>query len=339
MAKVTIVVPIYNVEKYLPKCLDSLINQTFKDIEIWAISDGSPDNSVKIIKDYVKKDKRVKCIEKENGGYGSVLEYAIKNMKTKYFLICDPDDWISEDAVEILYNAAEKNNLDIVYGGYYFVYSNSDKVVYTDGASYKNIFVPKSNKVYSGNDVFKFSFLTPSPHAKLYRTEISKGIIFPHKVSFTDWILYLVSLMNCKRIMHINKGLAYYLIDREGNSVSDVNPKIADYHYKVFSSVIEQYKAKKITIDAFYYRMFLHFVYINSEISRINNVTDYKEKREFAYDMLKKLSKMRKQIYPYTKKYETPRKQLAYFLMLNPITSRITFLHFSKKIYKTNHKG
>ena len=62
MAKVTIVVPIYNVEKYLPKCLDSLINQTFKDIEIWAISDGSPDNSVKIIKEYEKKDKTVKCI-------------------------------------------------------------------------------------------------------------------------------------------------------------------------------------------------------------------------------------------------------------------------------------
>ena len=101
MAKVTIVVPIYNVEKYLPKCLDSLISQTFKDIEIWAISDGSPDNSVKIIKEYEKKDKRVKCIEKENGGYGSVLEYAIKNIKTKYFLICDPDDWISEDAIEV----------------------------------------------------------------------------------------------------------------------------------------------------------------------------------------------------------------------------------------------
>ena len=58
--------------------MDSLISQTFKDIEIWAISDGSPDNSVKIIKEYEKKDKRVKCIEKENGGYGSVLEYAIK---------------------------------------------------------------------------------------------------------------------------------------------------------------------------------------------------------------------------------------------------------------------
>ena len=64
MAKVSIIVPIYNVEEYLPKCLDSLINQTFKDIEIWAISDGSPDNSASIIKKKKKKDKRIKCIEK-----------------------------------------------------------------------------------------------------------------------------------------------------------------------------------------------------------------------------------------------------------------------------------
>ena len=127
MAKVTIVVPIYNVEKYLPKCLDSLISQTFKDIEIWAISDGSPDNSVKIIKEYEKKDKRVKCIEKENGGYGSVLEYAIKNIKTKYFLICDPDDWISEDAIEVLYGAAEDNKLDFVRAAYYDVYSDNNE--------------------------------------------------------------------------------------------------------------------------------------------------------------------------------------------------------------------
>ena len=102
MSKVTIVVPIYNVEKYVAKCLDSLIKQTFKDIEIWAISDGSPDNSVNIVKRYAAKDDRVKCIEKENGGYGSVLEYAIKNIKTDYFLICDPDDWISDEAIETL---------------------------------------------------------------------------------------------------------------------------------------------------------------------------------------------------------------------------------------------
>ena len=334
-AKVSIIVPTYNVEEYLPKCLDSLLNQTFKDIEVWAISDGSPDNSVEIIKKYAKKDDRVKCIEKENGGYGSVLEYAIKNIKTEYFLVCDPDDWLREDAIEILYNNAKKNNLDIVYGSYYFVYSNDDEEVYTNGCNYKNIFIPESNKVYKGDDVFKFSFLTPSPHAKLYRTKIAKNIKFPHKISFTDWILYVVSLMNCKRIMHIDEGLAYYLIDREGNSVSDVKPKIADFHNKVFKSVMEQYNNLNIDIAEFHYRMFLHYIFINSEIARIKDEKDYNEKKYLAYELLEICVKNRKKIIPYLK-YNSFRKRMAFRLLLNPLTSKNTFNYFSKKLFKNS---
>ena len=336
-AKVSIVVPIYNVEEYLPKCLDSLTKQTFKDIEIWAISDGSPDNSVSIIKKYAKKDPRVKCIEKENGGYGSVLEYAIKNITTDYFLVCDPDDWLREDAVEVLYNAAVKNDLDIVYGGYHFVYSGDNEEVYTRGTCYKFIFDPESNKVYTGDDVFEFAFLTPSPHAKLYRTKNAKGIKFPHKISFTDWILYLVSLMKCKRIMHIDEGLAYYLIDREGNSVSDVKPKIADYHYQVFNSVIDQYNKLGLSIDKFYFRMFLHYIFINSEVAKIKDKKDYLEKRPQIYELLQKCVNNRKEIKPYLGYYPF-RKRLAFSLLLNPMTSKMMFNHFSNRIYKANHK-
>ena len=92
--KVTIIVPIYNVEKYIEKCLRSLLAQSFSEFEVWAIDDGSPDNSSDIVKEFCKKDSRIKLIQKENGGYGSVLEYAIKRIETEYFLICDPDDWL-----------------------------------------------------------------------------------------------------------------------------------------------------------------------------------------------------------------------------------------------------
>ena len=97
MSKVSIIVPIYNVEKYVSKCLDSLTRQTFSDIEILAVSDGSPDNSKEIVLKYAEKDKRVKFIEKENGGYGSVLETAIARIESEYFMVCDPDDWLSDD--------------------------------------------------------------------------------------------------------------------------------------------------------------------------------------------------------------------------------------------------
>lgn len=333
-AKVSIIVPIYNVESYLPKCLESLTNQTFKDIEIWAVSDGSPDNSVEIIKKYAKKDKRIKCIEKENGGYGSVLEYAIKNITTDYFLVCDPDDWLREDAIEILYKNATENKLDIAFGSYYYVYSNDNETKYTDGSCFSHVFKPVSNKVYEGEEVFKFSFLTPSPHAKLYRTKIAKNIEFPHKISFTDYILYIVSLMNSKRVMHIDEGLAYYLIDREGNSMSDNKPKIGDFHYKVFTSIIKQYqKQKNIKFDSFYYRMFLHFIFINSEITKIPTYEDYKEKRNLSYEILQICSNNRKKIYPYLK-YENPKRKIVLRLLLNPLTSKMTFLYISNKNYK-----
>lgn len=337
-AKVSIIVPIYNVEQYVGKCLESLTKQTFKDIEIWAISDGSPDNSVKIVKEYAKKDKRIKCIEKENGGYGSVLEYAIKNITTDYFLVCDPDDWLSNDAIEVLYNNAEKHKLDITFGSYYYVYSNDNEEEYTNGACFKHVFTPTSNKVYKGDDVYKFAFLTPSPHAKLYRTKIAKNIEFPHKISFTDYILYIVSLMNSKKVMHIDKGLAYYLIDREGNSMTDTKPKIGDFHYKVFTSIIEQYKKQPdINFESFYYRMYLHFIFINSEITKIKNHKDYKEKRKLSYELLKICSKKRKNIYPYLK-YEKNKRKIALKLLLNPLTRRLTFLYITNKNYQKNHK-
>ncbi len=259
-AKVSIIVPIYNVEKYVSKCLDSLINQTFKDIEIWAISDGSPDNSVKIIKNYQKKDNRIKCIEKENGGYGSVLEYAIKNIKTKYFLICDPDDWLKKDAIEKLYNSAENNNLDIVVASKYFVYNDNDEEKYCD-CRIGNVKI-EENIVYKETNIDKFAYVSVTPHAKLYRTEVSKKLKFPHKVNFTDFLLYIVSLNNSKRVMCLEEGLAYYLIDRPGNSVTDVNPKIFNYYIIVYKSVMEQLEEEKIKnlIIARMYTQFRHII-------------------------------------------------------------------------------
>lgn len=332
--KVSIIVPIYNVEEYLPKCLDSLLKQTFKDIEIWAVSDGSPDNSLEIITKYAKKDKRVKCIDKENGGYGSVLEYAIKNIETEYFIVCDPDDWLREDAIEVLYTKAEKNNLDITYGGFNFVYSNDNEEEYTNGACFQHVFIPESNKVYKDEDVYQFAFLAPSPHAKLYRTKVAKNIKFPHKISFTDYILYLVSLMNSKRVMHIDEGLAYYLIDREGNSMSDTKPKIGDFHYQVFTSIIEQYNnLEKKDFNSFYYRMFLHYIFINSEISKIPNYQDFKEKQQLVYKILKICSDNRHKIYPYLK-YEKGKRKIILKMLLNPLTRKIVFEYISNKNYK-----
>lgn len=342
MAKVSIIVPIYNVEQYLPKCLDSLISQTFKDIEIWAVSDGSPDNSVSIIKEYAKKDKRVKCIEKENGGYGSVLEYAISKIKSEYFLICDPDDWLAKDAIETLYNAATKYKVDLVYGSYYYVYSDNYKEEYTRGANLKGLFNPNSNKVYKGEDKNMFLFLTPSPHAKLYKTSLAQGIEFPHKVSFTDLLLYVLYLSKAKSIVHIDKGLAYYLVDRAGNSMTDVKPRIADYYNTVFKSIWSQYELTiKNKSPLFYYRMFDQAYFILNEISRIKEKQDFIDKRVLVCDLFKlctEHSKEIKQILRSNNLEDSSKRKMVNNLLLNKLTCKAIFNNLSMRYYNDKHK-
>ena len=239
MKDVAIIVPIYNVEKYVEKCLHSLINQTYKKIKIYAIIDGSPDNSIKIVQEMQKKDNRIICINKENGGYGSVLEYAINNIKEEYFIICDPDDWLGKDAVEILYEAINNNHLDIVIGDKYLVYSDNESIEYSSSDPLK-VSIP--NKIYEKKDLGIFSLLAVSPHSKMYRVKNLKGIKFPYKVSYTDWYLYLYAVSKCNRIMYIDTPLSYYLIDRDGNSISDKSKKAFDAHLTVMEFSLNEIK-------------------------------------------------------------------------------------------------
>jgi len=323
MAKVSIIVPIYNVEKYLPKCLDSLVNQTFKDIEILAISDGSPDNSVKIIKKYSKIDKRIKCIEKENGGYGSVLEYAIKNITTEYFLICDPDDWLDENAIEILYSKAIKNKLDIVVGSKYLVYNDNDETEY-DNSKFYNCHV-RPNEVYTKTD--EFYYLQPSPHSKLYKTKSCKNIKFPKKVSFTDYLLYLLALSNSKRVMYIEDALSYYLVDRPGNSMTDTKPKVFEDHNQVLLSLIEQIKTNYN--KTIYSRIFFQF---RNVLIFLNTTASLETKKIYKYkylELLKKLIPHKKEILKYY-----PDLSLKHKIFFNFMLSKMTYKYFFSRVLK-----
>ena len=117
MAQATIIVPIYQVEKYLRTCFDSLLAQTSQDFQVLAVNDGSKDGCQAIIDEYVgSHPDRFTGIAKENGGYGSVLQLAIAKVQTPYFLICDPDDYLDKDAVKTLLDLAAVSGADLTVG-------------------------------------------------------------------------------------------------------------------------------------------------------------------------------------------------------------------------------
>ena len=127
---VSIIVPIYNVEKYLEQCVISLINQSYKNIEIILINDGSTDNSIDIMNKYKKLDGRVKCYCKVNGGLSDARNYGISVSKGKYIVFVDSDDYVEKDYISILYNLIIENNVKISQCGINKVYENKVLDIY-----------------------------------------------------------------------------------------------------------------------------------------------------------------------------------------------------------------
>lgn len=121
--KVSILVPCYNVQKYVKQCMDSLINQTLKEIEIIAINDGSTDNTLQILQDYAARDARIIIIDKANEGYGKSMNLGLNKARGKYIGIVESDDWAELDMFEVLYKLAEKNHVQVVKSAHYS-YSN-----------------------------------------------------------------------------------------------------------------------------------------------------------------------------------------------------------------------
>lgn len=142
--EVSIVVPIYNVEKYLRRCLDSLVNQTFRDIEVIALNNGSTDNSLSILNGYANRDKRIKVIDNNNLGVSEARNIGIREAKGKYIVFVDSDDWINVDMIEILYKSISGNSCDLVMCTYVREFDDHSK---------EKVFNLPEVNLYVGNEV------------------------------------------------------------------------------------------------------------------------------------------------------------------------------------------
>ena len=240
---VSIIVPVYNVSTYLKECLDSLINQTYKNIEIILVDDGSTDDSFKICKSYADLDKRIKLFKKVNGGAASARNLALDKATGYYICFVDSDDYVELDYVHRLVEELEKNDADVAICSY----SNLDKIKST-----KYEYGIKE-KIFTAEEYIE-NFLTDWTSAlmwnKIFKRELIGNIRFPVGHKIDDEFFTYQCIMKCKKIYFFNEFLYIYRL-RQSSVMNDSNKEMIlkdrlQYLTERYDNVITRYPKLKI---------------------------------------------------------------------------------------------
>lgn len=209
--EISIIVAVYKAEKYLHVCIDSLLLQTFTNFEILLIDDGSPDRSGEICDEYAKKDSRIRVFHKENGGVSSARQYGIDNMRGKFSIHADPDDWVEPEMLEKLYRKAVEEHADMVICDWY-----ADR----KGIS---IYINQNPISLKPRDCVKemFQRLHGSLWNKLIKSTCYKGISFPVGVNWSEDLLVVcrILLVHKPQVAYLQEAFYHYQIDINKNSL------------------------------------------------------------------------------------------------------------------------
>jgi glycosyltransferase involved in cell wall biosynthesis len=228
-SKISIVVPVYNVQPYLEKCLDFLIRQSQPNIEIIVVNDGSTDNSLDIIHRYALKDQRIRVIDKANEGLGAARNAGLKISTGKYVMFVDADDWISNEACNKLLSIAENSNADVVI----FDLTFYDNKRYITREQYQ------TQTAISGEEYLLSAMrnggFSPTVCNKFVRREIIENIFFPEDTKHEDIYFTILSLLECKRVVTTNDVSYYYRINRLGSLTNMLN-------FEDFQDILNIYK-------------------------------------------------------------------------------------------------
>lgn len=212
MAEISVIVPVYNVEKYLRKCLDSILSQTFQDFELILINDGSADASGEICREYAAEDERVRFFDQENGGLGYTRNRGIEQAGGRYILFVDSDDYIAGNMLELLYGHVTQSGADMATCGVYNVF--------------RQACIPQYEKIEqfecSGEEAFGLILvgekIPGSSCNKLIRADILEGIRFPEGVPYED-VAFHTELMQKVKHVYVDTTPLYYYVHRE-NSIT-----------------------------------------------------------------------------------------------------------------------
>lgn len=243
--KVSIIVPVYNVELYLKECLESAVNQTLDNIEIICINDGSTDDSLSILEKYSEKYSNIKIINQQNSGVSVARNIGIKEAKGKYIYFLDSDDYINLDAMKICYREAEKYNLDIVTFDANIFYDENIKCMKSvENYDRKNIL---KSDIISGQQFYilshKSGIYCMPVWINFYKKEFidNNNLFFYEGIVFEDEIFTIKVLMKAKSIKYINNKLFNRRIRKNSLMHSDINKEkiigrltVARETYKIY---------------------------------------------------------------------------------------------------------
>lgn len=231
---ISVIVPVYNVEEYLIECIESIKNQTYKNIEILLVDDGSKDTSGKICDDYLKKDDRIIVIHKENGGLSDARNIGIKNSKGKYLIFVDSDDTIDKDMCEVLYENIKKEKSDIAICELY----SEKKLENIKKLEIKNLSSKEAIKEMLCQKLFD-----TSAGGKLFRKELFNEILFPKGKLYEDLGTIYKLFEIAKKITYISVKKYYYR--RRPNSIT--TSKFTDKQMDLFFTLeeIEKFLKRK----------------------------------------------------------------------------------------------
>lgn len=237
--KVSIVVPCYNVESYINQCIDSIISQTLRDIEIICVNDGSKDHTLEILKEYASKDERIKLIDKQNSGYGDSMNMGMQAACGEYIGIVESDDFVDQRMFEVLYKVAHKHNADVVKSNFWLYWGETGKdelFEYFDKDECGFAIKPSS---YFAGGIFGRK---PSIWSAIYRTNFLRenniSFLPTPGASFQDTSFTFKVFATCERMVCLYDAFLHYRQDNSSSSVNNLDKK-ADFVLKEYDEIEE----------------------------------------------------------------------------------------------------
>lgn len=271
-SKVSVIVPIYNVEKYLEQCLDSIVSQTLRVIEIICINDGSKDSSKQILDKYQSKDSRIIVVNKANAGYGAACNTGLRLAKGEYISIIEPDDFIEEKMYEEMYNLAVENDTDIVKSSFYEYkdnqYESGESIVKINWSEQYNM----PDTVFKVTECSQLLYFHPSIWSCLYKRQFLNS----HDIHFVEakgagWVdnpFQVETLCRAERILYTDNAYYYYRLTNPTSSSNIVNISNPFDRSDEVHEFLEKNNIKDKNILAHLYKR--EFSYIDTVLSGIS---------------------------------------------------------------------